>query len=118
MASSYSFICARTRGSTISTPPRCDGGVGKAFFFLDLEALLEEALDRPEELEEVFCTFAMARMLAEALPHVNAAARGMSSLFRNVPFLTSLEVSLFFDLLLSLGCPPERSPAPRFVRRV
>ena len=33
---------------------------------------MEEALDRPEEPEEVFCTFAMARMLAEALPHVNA----------------------------------------------
>jgi hypothetical protein len=34
---------------------------------------LEEALDRPEEPEEVFCTFAMARMLAEALAHVNAS---------------------------------------------
>ena len=45
------------------------------FFFFDLAALLEEALDRPEELEEVFCTFAMARMLAEALPHVNASGR-------------------------------------------
>ena len=28
-------------------------------------------MDRPEEPEEVFCTFSMARMLAEALPHVN-----------------------------------------------
>jgi hypothetical protein len=38
----------------------------------------------------------------------------MSSLFRNVPFLTSLEVSLFLLIcLLSLGCPPERSPAAR-----
>jgi hypothetical protein len=43
------------------------------FFFLDLGELLAEALDRPEELEDVFCTFAMARMLAEALPHVNAS---------------------------------------------
>jgi len=42
------------------------------FFFFDLAALLEEPLERPEELEEVFCTFAMARMLAEALTHVNA----------------------------------------------
>ena len=43
----------------------------------------------------------------------------LSSLFRNVPFLTSLEMSLFLLIcLLSLGCPPERSPAPRFVRRV
>ena len=43
----------------------------------------------------------------------------MSNLFRNVPFLTSLEMSLFLLIcLLSLGCPPERSPAPRFVRRV
>src|SRR5216683_3697504 len=75
MASSYSFICARTRGSTISTPPRCGGGAGKLLFFLDLEAPLEEALDRPEDLEDVFCTFAMARMLAEALPHVNASGR-------------------------------------------
>jgi DDE superfamily endonuclease len=42
----------------------------------------------------------------------------VSSLFRNVPLFTSLEVSLFFALLLSLGPPPERSPAPRFGRRV
>ena len=42
-------------------------------FFLDLEELLEEDLDRPEEPEEVFCAFAMARMLAEASLHVNAA---------------------------------------------
>ena len=45
--------------------------------------------------------------------------RGLSNLFRNVPFLTSLEMSLFLLIcLVSLGCPPERSPAPRFVRRV
>ena len=42
----------------------------------------------------------------------------MSSLVRNVPLFTSLEVSPFFALLLSLGPPPERSPAPRFGRRV
>ena len=48
------------------------------FFFLDLEALLEEALDRPEELDDVFCTFAMGRMLAEALPHVNVSRRSQS----------------------------------------
>jgi hypothetical protein len=42
----------------------------------------------------------------------------MSSLFRNVPILTSLELSPFSDLLMALGPPPERSPAPRFVRRV
>ena len=42
----------------------------------------------------------------------------MSNLFRNVPFLTSLEVSPFFvPLLLSLGPPLERNPAQRFVRR-
>src|SRR6202051_5150989 len=39
---------------------------------------------------------------------------GVSSLFRNVPFLTSLEMSLFFSLLWSSGYPSERSPAPRF----
>jgi hypothetical protein len=48
-----------------------------------LEELLEEALDRPEEPEEVFCTFAMARMLAEALPHVNPSASSVRE-FRNV----------------------------------
>src|SRR5882762_4223352 len=84
MASSYSFICARARGSTISTPPRCGGGAGKLFFFLDLEAPLEEALDRPEELEEVFCTFAMGRMLAEALPHVNVGESSATNLPRAV----------------------------------
>src|ERR1700722_20354427 len=42
----------------------------------------------------------------------------LSNLFRNVPFLTSLEMSLFLLIcLVSLGCPPERSPAPRVVRR-
>ena len=42
----------------------------------------------------------------------------LSSLVRNVPLFTSLEVSPFFALLLSLGPPLERSPAPRFMRRV
>ena len=42
----------------------------------------------------------------------------LSSVFRNVPLFTSLEVSPFFALLLSLGPPPEHSPAPRFERRV
>ena len=54
------------------------------FFFLDLELPLEEALDRPEEWEEVFCTFAMARMLAEALPHVNASGSSPTSVPRAV----------------------------------
>jgi len=54
------------------------------FFFLDLAALLEEALDRPEEPEEVFCTFAMARMLAEALPRVNASGSSATILPRAV----------------------------------
>ena len=54
------------------------------FFFFDLELLLEEALDRPEELEEVFCTFAMARMLAEALAHVNAGERSAINRVRAV----------------------------------
>ncbi len=39
----------------------------------------EEDLERPEELEEDFCTFAMARMLAEALLNVNASARWAKS---------------------------------------
>src|SRR6267142_365639 len=43
--------------------------------------------------------------------------RRLSNLFRNVPFLTSLEMSLFLLIcLLSLGCPPERSPAARLGR--
>ena len=54
------------------------------FFFLDLTAALEEALERPEEPEEVFCTFAMARMLAEALPHVNAGGRWATNGLRAV----------------------------------
>ena len=54
------------------------------FFFLDLELLLEEALDRPDELEEVFCTFAMARMLAEASAHVNASGSSPTSGLRAV----------------------------------
>ena len=41
------------------------------FFFFVLEDDLEDALDRPEEPEEDFCTFAMGRMLAEALSNVN-----------------------------------------------
>ena len=41
------------------------------FFFFVLEDVLEEALDRPEEPEEDFCTFAMGRMLAEAFSNVN-----------------------------------------------
>ena len=49
---------------------------------------------------------------------VKRALFSLSSLVRNVPLFTSLEVSLFFALLLSLGPPPERSPAPRFGRRV
>ncbi len=58
-------------------------------------------------------------MLAHRLCEGNVTRVSLSSLFRNVPFLTSLEVSLFrFDLLLPLGSLPERSPAPRFVRRV
>ena len=58
-------------------------------------------------------------MIQVGQQQVNGGARMVSNLFRNVPFLTSLEVSLFLLLcLLSLGCPPERSPAPRFVRRV
>jgi glycosyltransferase involved in cell wall biosynthesis len=58
-------------------------------------------------------------MIAEiGLPH-KLLYYHLSNLFRNVPFLTSLEMSLFLLIcLLSLGCPPERSPAPRFVRRV
>ena len=61
----------------------------------------------------------MPRSLNLFYPVVNRSFGELSSLFRNVPFLTSLEVSLFrFDLLLPLGSLPERSPAPRFVRRV
>ena len=41
-------------------------------------------MDRPEEPEEVFCTFAMARMLAEALPHVNASGSSATSVPRAV----------------------------------
>jgi len=41
-------------------------------------------LDRPEEPEEVFCTFAMARMLAEALPHVNASESSPTNELRAV----------------------------------
>ena len=41
------------------------------FFFFALEDALEEALDRPEEPEEDFCTFAMGRMLAEGSSNVN-----------------------------------------------
>jgi len=54
------------------------------FFFFDLGELLDEALDRPEEPEEVFCTFAMARMLADALPHVNASGSSATSIPRAV----------------------------------
>ena len=39
-------------------------------FFFVLEDTLE-ALDRPEEPEEDFCTFAMGRMLAEGSSNVN-----------------------------------------------
>jgi hypothetical protein len=49
---------------------------------------------------------------------VNLSPPQLSSLVRNVPLFTALEVSPFFALLLSLGPPPERSPAPRFERRV
>ena len=52
------------------------------------------------------------------LGQVNEAGKMLSSLVRNVPLFTSLEVSPFFPLLLSLGPPSERSPAPRFERRV
>jgi hypothetical protein len=48
-------------------------------FFFDLAALLEEALVRLGELEEVFCTFAMGRMLAEGLPDVNASGSSATS---------------------------------------
>src|SRR5712671_4404799 len=44
---------------------------------------------------------------------VNGSGHLVSSLFRNVPIFTSLEVSPFSDLLMLLGPPPERSPAPR-----
>ena len=54
------------------------------FFFFALEPPLDEALDRPEELEEDFCAFAMARMLAEALPHVNRRASSATSEARAV----------------------------------
>jgi hypothetical protein len=54
------------------------------FFFFALEPLLDEALDRPEELEEDFCAFAMARMLAEASPHVNRRASSATSEARAV----------------------------------
>ncbi len=40
----------------------------------------------------------------------------MSKLFRNVPFLTSLEMSPF-PVKWFVGCDPERSPAPLFLRR-
>src|SRR5260370_4968108 len=49
---------------------------------------------------------------------VNLSSEEVSNLVRNVPLFTSLEVSPFFALLLSLGPPPERRPAPRFERRV
>ena len=58
-------------------------------------------------------------MICDDRSSVNPPQIPVSNLFRNVPFLTSLEMSLFLLIcLLSLGCPPERSPAPRFVRRV
>src|ERR1700676_2386399 len=37
----------------------------------------------------------MGRMLAEGMASVNARKMWLSNLFRNVPFLTSLEMSLF-----------------------
>jgi hypothetical protein len=52
----------------------------------------------------VLWALAMRRMLAEQLTHVNAASFGLANLFRSVPFLTSLEMSLFLLMcLLSLG---------------
>jgi hypothetical protein len=57
-------------------------------------------------------------MLWACTMQVNESVDRVSSLVRNVPLFTSLEMSPFFALLLSLGPPPERSPAPRFVRRV
>jgi len=60
----------------------------------------------------------IGRRLAFESEKCQDKSKVVSSLFRNVPFLTSLEMSLSFDLMLSLGCPLERSPAPRFVRRV
>ena len=76
------------------------------FFFLDLEALLEEALDRPEELEEVFCTFAMARMLAEALPHVNASWSSATSVPRAVFDSLNRTAAQFENNLLENGASP------------
>ena len=44
-----------------------------------------------------------------ALTRRHARHEDVSSLVRNVPLFTSLEVSPFFALLLSLGPPSERS---------
>src|SRR5271154_914877 len=72
MASSYIFICAWTSGSTISTPPRCCGGAGKFFFFIDLDLLGTEDPLLPRDARDVdFCAFAMARTLAEEASPVN-----------------------------------------------
>ncbi len=49
-------------------------------------------------------------MLLKMENDVNASLRVVSKLFRNVPFLTSLEMSLFLLIcLLSLGCPPSEA---------
>lgn len=76
------------------------------FFFFDLDPLLEEALDRPEEPEEVFCTFAMARMLAEALPHVNPSGSSPTSEPRAVFDSLNRTGAQFENNLLENGASP------------
>src|SRR5258708_3888258 len=81
------------------------------FFFFTFGA-------RPWGIYCSFCVSLKLLTLNEAWGFVNELRILLSSLVRNVPLFTSLEVSPFFALLLSLGPPPERSPAPRFERRV
>jgi hypothetical protein len=45
------------------------------FFFLSIDWALDEDLARPEEPEGDFCTFAMARMLAEGCAAVNGSQK-------------------------------------------
>src|SRR6266436_3849624 len=57
--------------------------------------LLDDAVVRNDATDHKYDA-SLSRMLGCASSQVNASHYDMSSLFRNVPFLTSLEVSLFF----------------------
>src|SRR5438445_10923581 len=76
MASSYTWSCGWTRGSTSSTPPRwAGGGGGKVVFFYDFDELRAAPLECLDGLEEGLRAFAMERMLTEPVSRVNGCAR-------------------------------------------